>query len=535
MSSDWKNIYKRIERVGNGSYATVYKSKEIKTGNIVAVKKYLSKYSDLGLAPDILREMAILKLSDHPNIVKMISYDNISFIRVALPCYEYTLKKYLTGVTLTVDNIKNISYQLLSGLHYLNSYSIVHRDIKPQNIMVNENNEIVFIDFGLGKKMNVEKNTHEVVTLWYRPPEILLGGDYSYNIDIWSIGCIVGEMLTGNPLLSGDSEIDQLYTIFQMFGTPDESTWEGISQLGEYKPCFPKFDSSFDKDFSKYDNVLVDLLRKLLTMNPTKRIFCTDALNHAFFNTKRTKKINDEFFDNMVSQEVFTIKNYITDDITDKTRNVLIDWLFEVCEEFDVGMFSYIRSQGILDRFLSNKTLPLKSLQLLGITSLWISCKIEEMCSPTSSDMVYICDNTYDRDDIVDMEKKILRKLDLDVYFPTTIDYLSLFSKRLNLSSDQKKEVEYILLIILYNIDLMKYHPSILTLCSCLYVLDLPEAIKKSKKKIKLNNNYYEDMDKTEKCMNEMKLYLNNLKNTKKLKDLNSVKSCKRYKKFINY
>ena len=126
MSADWKNIYKRIDRIGNGSYATVYKSKEIKTGNIVAMKKYSDKYSDVGLAPDILREMAILKLSDHPNIVKMISYDNISFKRVALPYYEYTLKKYLTGVTLTVDNIKKIFYKLLSGLHYLNSYSIVH-------------------------------------------------------------------------------------------------------------------------------------------------------------------------------------------------------------------------------------------------------------------------------------------------------------------------------------------------------------------------------------------------------------------------
>merc|ERR1719265_969519 len=148
------------------------------------------------------------------------------------------------GTPLQPTTIRNLNFQLCRGVEFCHASRIIHRDIKPQNLLIDHRMRLKIADFGLARAFTlpVPKYTHEVVTVWYRPPEILLGAPlYSLPVDIWSIGCVLGEMATGQPLFAGDSEIDTIFKIFQKLGTPTEQTWPGVSELPDFKPTFPKW------------------------------------------------------------------------------------------------------------------------------------------------------------------------------------------------------------------------------------------------------------------------------------------------------
>lgn len=135
-------------------------------------------------------------------------------------------------------------FQLLDGIRFLHSRRILHRDLKPQNLLLNEHGVLKIADFGLARTFGIPLRafTHEVVTLWYRAPEILLGSrHYSTAMDMWSIGCIFGEMVLNRPIFPGDSEIDELFRIFQVLGTPDQDSWPSVKDLPDYKDTFPKW------------------------------------------------------------------------------------------------------------------------------------------------------------------------------------------------------------------------------------------------------------------------------------------------------
>lgn len=189
--------------------------------------------------------------------------------------------------TFTVTKKKKIFYQIVKSVAYLHSRRILHRDLKPQNILVTQSGEIKVADFGLARQYTIpiRNYTHEIVTVWYRAPEVLLGAkEYSTSIDIWSLGCILAEFYTNEPLFPGDSEIGQLYRIFQVLGTPTEEQWKGVSKLKEYKDIFPKWRQKDLKTICPgLDDDGVDLLKKLLTYDPVKRISSKEALNHPYF------------------------------------------------------------------------------------------------------------------------------------------------------------------------------------------------------------------------------------------------------------
>jgi len=148
---------------------------------------------------------------------------------------------------LDISITKSILYQLLQAVEYLHSKCVLHRDLKPQNILINDQGFTKLADFGLARAYQIPLRpyTHEVITLWYRAPEILLGTlEYSTAVDIWSIGAIFAELSNKVPFFPGDSEIDQLYRIFRTLGTPNEGNWPGVSKLKDYKKTFPNWNSS---------------------------------------------------------------------------------------------------------------------------------------------------------------------------------------------------------------------------------------------------------------------------------------------------
>lgn len=163
----------------------------------------------------------------------------------------------------------------------------MHRDLKPQNLLIDKKGVMKLADFGLARAygLPIKTYTHEVVTLWYRAPEILLGQkQYSTSVDLWSAGCIFAEMAMRKPLFAGDSEIDEIFKIFKLHGTPTEATWPGITKLPDFKSTFPKFKPVNLADVAKgLDTLGLDLLAKLIALDPAKRISARLAIQHVKF------------------------------------------------------------------------------------------------------------------------------------------------------------------------------------------------------------------------------------------------------------
>ncbi|XP_073981186.1 cyclin-dependent kinase 2-like [Rhodnius prolixus] len=286
--------YIKLEKIGEGTYGIVYKARHKRTGKLVALKKIrLDNDAEVseGIPSTTLREIGTLRELKHPNIVALLDIihgeDNSLFI--AFEFLLKDLKKLMDDCTksLSLALIKSYTHQLLSALAYCHSHMITHRDLKPQNLLINATGHIKLADFGLARVFNIPMRpyTHEVVTLWYRAPEILLGTKlYSSNIDIWSLGCIFAEMASLKPLFPGDSEIDQMFRIFRVLGTPCNKVWPGVRDLPDFKPMFPQWDAqNLSELVPRLCSTSRNLLSKMLIYDPNKRISARTALRHSLF------------------------------------------------------------------------------------------------------------------------------------------------------------------------------------------------------------------------------------------------------------
>jgi len=201
------------------------------------------------------------------------------------------LKKHMDTVgdrgALQPHSIKSFMHQLLKGIDFCHTNRVLHRDLKPQNLLINNKGQLKLGDFGLARAFGIPVNTfsNEVVTLWYRAPDVLLGSrTYNTSIDIWSAGCIMAEMYTGRPLFPGTTNEDQLIRIFRIMGTPSERSWPGISAFSEYKRDFPVCPTQDLRVFvPQIDTIALDLLQRMLQLRPELRISAAEALVHPWF------------------------------------------------------------------------------------------------------------------------------------------------------------------------------------------------------------------------------------------------------------
>ncbi|OJJ77703.1 hypothetical protein ASPBRDRAFT_190986 [Aspergillus brasiliensis CBS 101740] len=290
MTRSPQNSFQQLEKLGEGTYATVFKGRNSQTGELVALKE-IALDTEEGTPSTAIREISLMKELHHENILSL--HDVIHAENKLMLVFEYMdkdLKRYMdtNGGQLEPPVIKSFVYQLLRGVAYCHDNHILHRDLKPQNLLVNNKGQLKLADFGLARAFGIPVNTfsNEVVTLWYRAPDVLLGSrSYSTSIDIWSIGCIIAEMYMGRSLFPGSNNEDQLQKIFKVMGTPCEGSWPGVSRLPEYRADFPLYVAQDLRTLvPRIDAVGLDLVREMLRLQPERRISAAQALRHAWFD-----------------------------------------------------------------------------------------------------------------------------------------------------------------------------------------------------------------------------------------------------------
>ncbi|OVA15389.1 Protein kinase domain [Macleaya cordata] len=301
--------FERLNRIDEGTYGVVFRARDKRTGEIVALKKVKMEKEREGFPLTSLREINILLSSNHPSIVdvKEVVMDDLDSIFMVMEYMEHDLKGLMETMRqpFSQSEVKCLMLQLLEGVKYLHDNWVLHRDLKTSNILLNNRGELKICDFGMSRQYGspLKPYTHLVVTLWYRAPELLLGEkQYSTAIDMWSLGCIMAELLSKEPLFNGKTEFDQLDKIFRTLGTPSETIWPGFSKLPGVKVNFvrhqynllrKKFPPTSFTGSPVLSDAGFDLLNRLLTYDPEKRITAQDAVNHEWFREVPLPKSKD--------------------------------------------------------------------------------------------------------------------------------------------------------------------------------------------------------------------------------------------------
>ncbi|KAL3073746.1 hypothetical protein niasHS_015488 [Heterodera schachtii] len=282
--------YKKIFDLGEGTYATVYLGKSLLTGKNVALKEIRLEHEE-GAPCTAIREVSLLRNLRHANIVTL--HDIVYTDRILTLVFEFVerdLREYMEELDgmISIANVKLFLVQLLRGLAYCHCRRILHRDLKPQNLLINRMGELKLADFGLARAQSVPTKTYsnEVVTLWYRPPDVLLGStDYSTHIDLWGVGCILYEMLLHKPMFPGSTTDEQLNLIFQKLGTPSPAVHADICALQAFKNGqFRQHNAKPLLNPPRISPERADLLSKLLKYEGKYRISATDAMRHPMLN-----------------------------------------------------------------------------------------------------------------------------------------------------------------------------------------------------------------------------------------------------------
>lgn len=284
--------YERLEKVGEGTYGVVYRSRNKETGEIVALKKIRLEAEDEGVPSTAIREISLLKEMKDENVVRLFDIvHSETKLYLVFEFLDMDLKRYMDkvgdGDGMGPDIVKKFTYQLIKGVYYLHAHRILHRDLKPQNLLINKDGNLKLADFGLARAFGIPLRTytHEIVTLWYRAPEVLLGSrHYSTGVDMWSVGCIFAEMIMRQPLFPGDSEIDEIFRIFRLLGTPDEDVWPGVTTLPDYKASFPNWHpKDLASQIAGSTDDSVELIAGMLAYDPAKRMSAKQALQAPYF------------------------------------------------------------------------------------------------------------------------------------------------------------------------------------------------------------------------------------------------------------
>ncbi|CAG5114211.1 Oidioi.mRNA.OKI2018_I69.chr2.g8275.t1.cds [Oikopleura dioica] len=292
-----RDKYEKIEKISEGSYGIVYKCRNRETRAIVAVKRFIESEDELNIKKIAMREIRMLKSLKHQNLVNLIEVYRKS--RRLHLVFEYCDHTVLTELEqnphgLPEQSIKRIIWQVLKGLQFCHHQKCIHRDVKPENILITKQGQIKLCDFGFARILNPGDDlTDYVATRWYRAPELIVG-DLKYNsaVDIWAVGCVFGELLNGQPIWPGKSELDQLHKIQKTCGELIIQH-KKLLQTNKYLRgqhlhlTSPRERVPIEALYPKAPNHTISFLKNCLQMDPTMRLDCGELLDHAYFDSFR--------------------------------------------------------------------------------------------------------------------------------------------------------------------------------------------------------------------------------------------------------
>ncbi|XP_053325145.1 mitogen-activated protein kinase 14A-like [Spea bombifrons] len=284
--------YRDLVAVGSGAYGTVCSAKDVKTGQTVAIKKLQRPFQSLVHAKRAYRELRLLRHMNHENVISLLdvftpddSVESFQTFYLVMPFVPLDLARFMKRCKLNHSTTVYLLYQILRGLQYIHSAGIVHRDLKPSNLGVNENYDVKILDFGLARQTEPEM-TGYVVTRWYRAPEVIFNWmHYNQTVDIWSVGCILAEMITGRVLFPGGDHFDELKRIIEVIGSPEASLINRMesTHAQNYLKMLPqKPRRNFKELFPRMSAHEVDLLERMLDLDPESRITAAECLAHPY-------------------------------------------------------------------------------------------------------------------------------------------------------------------------------------------------------------------------------------------------------------
>ncbi|XP_051132701.1 probable serine/threonine-protein kinase At1g09600 [Andrographis paniculata] len=287
------DAFEKLDKIGQGTYSSVYRARDLETGKTVALKKVRFVNMDPESVRFMAREILILRRLDHPNVMKLegLVHSKVSGnLYLVFEYMEHDLTGLASVVKFTEPQIKCFMQQLLRGLEHTHSRGVLHRDIKGSNLLIDDKGNLKIGDFGLANFYHVIQEqplTSRVVTLWYRPPELLLGeSKYGVSVDLWSSGCILAELFVGKPIMPGYTEVEQLHKIFKLCGSPSEEYWDrsNLANAMVFKPQQP-YKRRVAETFKDMPSSALSLLETLLAFEPEYRGTTTTALQSEFFKT----------------------------------------------------------------------------------------------------------------------------------------------------------------------------------------------------------------------------------------------------------
>ncbi|KAJ2860554.1 hypothetical protein GGI22_002684 [Coemansia erecta] len=290
--------YERLNKIEEGTYGIVYRARDLRTGEIVALKHLKLENERNGFPITSLREIHTLLLAKHPNIInvrEIVVGRSLNSIYMVMDFMEHDLRTLMEAMPqgFRPSEIKALMVQLLGAVAHLHANWLVHRDLKTSNLLMANAGALRVADFGLARKYSspLHNMTGLVVTLWYRAPELLLGEtSYSTAVDVWSVGCIFAELFLHKPVFQGQGEIDQITKIFAAIGPPTDDNWPTFrilpnAKMFRFTPVSSKAKSLRSRmlGFSGMTDAAFDLLSRLLALDPAQRITAEDALSHPYF------------------------------------------------------------------------------------------------------------------------------------------------------------------------------------------------------------------------------------------------------------
>ncbi|XP_078265596.1 cyclin-dependent kinase-like 5 isoform X2 [Rhinoraja longicauda] len=294
---DVMNKFEVLRIVGEGAYGVVLKCRHKETNEIVAIKKFKDSEENEEVKETTLRELKMLRTLKQENIVELKeAFRRRGKLYLVFEYVEKNMLELLEEMPNGVqpEKMRNYIYQLIKAIHWCHRNDIVHRDIKPENLLISHNDMLKLCDFGFARDLSEGSNanyTEYVATRWYRSPELLLGAPYGKAVDMWSVGCILGELSDGQPLFPGESEIDQLYTIQRVLGPlPSEQMKLFYSNPRFHGLRFPAVNhpQTLERRYlGVISGVMLDLMKNLLKLNPSERYLTEQCLNHTAFQTQR--------------------------------------------------------------------------------------------------------------------------------------------------------------------------------------------------------------------------------------------------------